>query len=176
MSGAKGPRHMQLYFYDIDETMHHRMKRSPHLDATVIRTILNIMQHNPYVQAFKSLGTLTNLDCYAIELNTSISVDQRRYNAPAMQQVAAIWFDGNDPQQRFERSIVINGKENQPHYIRSFHGCYDPLAYPMFNPNGEIGWEDKKILYQDSPPSKPKRKYTNKRVQKGGFICYLHKQ
>ena len=47
--GAKGPRHMQLYFYDTDETMHHRMKRSPHLDANVIRTILNIMQHNTYV-------------------------------------------------------------------------------------------------------------------------------
>ena len=38
----------------------------------------------------------------------------------------------------------------------------------MFNPNGETGWEDKKILYQDSPPSKPKRKYT-KRVLKGDF-------
>jgi hypothetical protein len=173
MPGAKGPRHMQLYSYDTDETMHHRMKRSPHLDANVICTLLNIMQHNPYVQAFKSLITLTNLDCYAIELNTSISVDQRRYNAPAMEQVAAIWFDGNDPQQRFERSIVIYGKENQPHYIRPYHGCYDPLAYPMFNPNGEIGWEVKKILYQDSPPSKPKRKYT-KRVQKGSSICYLH--
>ena len=118
MSGVQAPRHMQLYFYDTNETMHHRIKRSPHLDASVIRTILNIMQHNPYVQAFKSLGTLTNLDCYAIELNTSISVDQRRYNTPAMEQVAAIWFDGNDPQQRLERSIVIYGKENQPHYIR----------------------------------------------------------
>ena len=71
--------------------------------------------------------------------------------------------------------VVIYNKENQPHYIRTYYGCYDPLAYPMFNPNGETGWEDKKILYQDSPPSKPKRKYT-KRVQKGGFICYLDKQ
>jgi hypothetical protein len=51
--GAKGPFHMQLYFYDIDETMHHRMKRSPHLDANMIRTILKIMQHNPYVQALR---------------------------------------------------------------------------------------------------------------------------
>jgi len=150
------------------------MKRSPHVDANVIRTIMNIMQHNPYVQVFKSLGNLTNLDCYAITLNKSISVDQKRYSAPAMEQVAAIWFDGNDPQQRFERSIVIYGKENQPHYIRPHHGCYDPLAYPIFNPNGKTGWEDKKILYQDPPPSKPKRKYT-KCVLQGGFICYLHK-
>jgi len=173
--GVRGPCHMQLYFYDIDETMHHRIKRSPHLDAHVIRTILDIMQENPYVQVFKSVGTLTNLDCYTIALNTSISVDQRRYNAPAREQVAAIWFVGNDPQQRFERSIVIYNKENQPYYIRPYYGCYDPLAYPMFNPNGETGWEDKNILYQDSPPSKPKRKYT-KRVLKGDFICYLHTQ
>jgi len=68
--GVRGPRHMQLYFYDIDETMHHRIKRSPHLDAHVIRTILDIMQENPYVQVFKSVGTLTNLDCYTIALNT----------------------------------------------------------------------------------------------------------
>jgi hypothetical protein len=60
------------------------------------------MQDNPYVQIFKSLGILTNLDWYTIELNTSISIDQRIYNALAMEQVAAIWFDGNDPQQRFE--------------------------------------------------------------------------
>jgi hypothetical protein len=60
------------------------------------------MQDNPYVQIFKSLGILTNLDWYTIELNTSIFVDQRIYNALAMEQVAAIWFDGNDPQQRFE--------------------------------------------------------------------------
>jgi hypothetical protein len=143
---------MQWYFYDTDETMHHRVKRSPHLDANVIRTIFYIMQHNLYVQAFKSLGTLANLDYCAIELNTCISVDQRRYNVPTMEQVAAIWFDGNDPQQRFERSIVIYGKENQPHYIRAYHGCYDPLTYHVFNPNGETGWEDKKILYQDSSP------------------------
>ncbi|CAD6218279.1 unnamed protein product [Miscanthus lutarioriparius] len=83
-----------------DETMCHRIKRSPHLDTHVIRSILNIMRDNPYVQVFKSLGTLSNLDSYSIALNTSISVDQRRYNAPTMEQVAAIWFDGNDPQQR----------------------------------------------------------------------------
>jgi hypothetical protein len=75
MPGVKGPRYMQLYFYDTDKTMHHRMKRSPHLDANVIRTILNIMQLNQYVQAFKNFGTLTNLDCYAIVLNTSVFVD-----------------------------------------------------------------------------------------------------
>ncbi|PUZ46146.1 hypothetical protein GQ55_7G026400 [Panicum hallii var. hallii] len=39
----------------------------------------------------------------------SIFVDQRRYNAPGMDQFAAIWVDGNDPQQRFSHSIIIYG-------------------------------------------------------------------
>ena len=39
---------------------------------------------------------MQNFDELKIELNTSISVDQRRYNAPAMDQVAAIWQDGSD--------------------------------------------------------------------------------
>ncbi|XP_066381900.1 uncharacterized protein [Miscanthus floridulus] len=82
-----------------------------------------------------------------------------------MGQVAAIWMDGNDPQHRFERSIIIYGHENHPHYIRAYHGCYDPLAYPLFYPNGETGWEDKMILYQDQPVSKPRRKYTKRKKQ-----------
>jgi hypothetical protein len=33
---GKGPRQMQLYFYDIDESMVHRRNRSPHLDQNLI--------------------------------------------------------------------------------------------------------------------------------------------
>ena len=39
---------------------------------------------------------MENLDELKIELNASISVDQRRYNAPAMEQVATIRQDGSD--------------------------------------------------------------------------------
>jgi len=168
--GGQGPRHMQLYFYDTDNSISHRIKRSPHLDAQLIIKILNILENNPYVQTFRSLGTLPNLQAYTIALNTKISVDQRRFNAPTMGQVAAIWMDGNDPQHRFERSIIIYGHENHPHYIRAYHGCYDPLAYPLFYPNGETGWEDKMILYQDQPVSKPRRKYTKRKKQGLSFI------
>jgi len=117
------------------------------------------------VLLFKNLGSLSNIAEYNIELNTSISVDQRRYNASGMDQVAAIWMDGNDPQQRFSRSIIIYGSEDRPQYIRAYHGCYDPLAYPLLLPGGETGWEDKKIEYQDPPPAKPKRKYTKHKNQ-----------
>ena len=91
---------------------------------------------------------MQNLDELKIELNTSISVDQRRYNAPAMDQVASIWQDGSDERNKFKRSIMIYPNSGRPEFIRAYHGCYDPLAYPILYPGGETGWEDKSILLE----------------------------
>ena len=130
---------MQLYFYDTDETLTQRIKRSPHLDANLIRTILQILENNPYIRVFRSVGQMQNLDEFKIELNTSISVDQRRYNAPAMEQVAAIWQDGSDEKSKFDRSIMVYSNSRWPQFIRAYYGCYDPLAYPILYPSGETG-------------------------------------
>jgi len=154
--GGRGARHLQLYFYDTeDEALSHRVKRSPDLDINIIRTILAILQDNPYVQTFRRNGDFPNLDEYRIELNTNITPDQRRYNAPTASQVAAIWMDGNDPQICFDRSVVVYGKtDRRPQYIRAWHGCYDALAYPVYNPRGEIGW-NKYMPYSGSPFTPP---------------------
>ena len=121
--------------------MIHRVKRSPDLRLDLIQKILTILQHNPYAQAFRSIGVVPNLDEYRISLNTDINLDQRRYNAPTTSQVAAIWVEGSDPQNSFDRSVVVYGKTgNRPLYIRAYYGCYDPLSYPLFFPRGEIGW------------------------------------
>lgn len=56
-----------------------------------------------------------------------------------MEQVAAIWVDGSDIKRKFERSITLHGKSGQSCYIRAYHGCYDPLAYPLFYHGGETG-------------------------------------
>ncbi|KAF8656893.1 hypothetical protein HU200_060455 [Digitaria exilis] len=128
---------MQLYFYDTDESMPYRSKRSPHLDANLIRNVVNILENNPYVDTFRSLGQVPNLDEYKIEL---ISVD-RRFNAPLTEQVAVIWQDGTCNERRFTQIIVIYANSGQAHFIRANHGCYDPLPYPLFYPRGETGWE-----------------------------------
>lgn len=39
-------------------------------------------------------------------------------------------------------------------YIKAYHGCYDPLAYPLFHPRGETGW-NKFMPYNDSPTNTP---------------------
>lgn len=80
--GSQGSRHLQLYFYDTeDDTLSHRVKRSPDLDINLIRNVLRIRQaDNPYVQIFNRVASIPNLDDYVIELNTNVTPDQRRYN------------------------------------------------------------------------------------------------
>jgi hypothetical protein len=100
------------------------------------------------VHVFRSLGNVSNLEEYKIKLNTDIGVDQRRYTAPTVSQVAAIWEEGSDMRRKFERSILVSGISSQQQYIKVYYGCYDPLLYPLFFPPSEARW-NKKIFYVD---------------------------
>ncbi|KAM3206336.1 hypothetical protein ACQJBY_061802 [Aegilops geniculata] len=152
LPGDHGPRHLQLYIYDTDEALEHRMKRSPDLDINLIRKILRILENNPYVETFKSLGSVPDLAEYKITLNTNIKLDQRWYNAPTASQVAAMWVEGTDPQHTFDRSVIVHAKGDRPLYIRAYYGCYDPLAYPLFYPVGETGW-NRWLPYEGPTPA-----------------------
>jgi hypothetical protein len=55
-------------------------------------------------------------------------------------QVAGIWVEGNDNITAYKRSIVVYGRSDYSKKIEHYYGCYDPLAYPLFFPNGESGW------------------------------------
>jgi hypothetical protein len=90
-----------------------RRDRSPDLDINIIRKILEILQENPYVRIFRINGDFSNLDDYRVELNTNVTPDQRRYNAPTTDQVAAIWMDGDETQRCFHRSVVVFGKTDR---------------------------------------------------------------
>ncbi|TVU14783.1 hypothetical protein EJB05_38276, partial [Eragrostis curvula] len=164
--GKYGPRHMQLYFYDTDFSIEHRAKASPHLDEGLIRNILQLLENNPYTRTFRMLGGVPNLEEYRIELNTEIDVDQRRYNAPTVSQVTAIFMPGTDPQHVFERSVMVCGLVDKSVYIRAYHGCYDPLSYPLFFPGGEAVW-NKGIQYvekkKDDKGNKGRREWDHYR-------------
>jgi hypothetical protein len=45
---GKETRHMQLYFYDMNENIAHCVKKSPKLDTTLIQLILRIVRASIY--------------------------------------------------------------------------------------------------------------------------------
>jgi hypothetical protein len=90
-------------------------------------------------------------------LNLDQRLDQRVYNAPITSEVAAVWIEGNERRNTFDKNIILHSKNNEIQGIRSYHGCYDPLLYPIFFPRGELGWH----------PDIPKSRRTNGRCDKG---------
>jgi len=82
-------------------------------------------------------------------------------------------MDGNDPEHRFDRNVVVYGKSDKPFYIRAYHECYDPLGYPLFFLGGETGWEDKNILYRDAPIDNKERSKTRSKKQSMIFLIQL---
>nr|GEZ87893.1 hypothetical protein [Tanacetum cinerariifolium] len=68
---------------------------------------------------------------------TNSDVSQGRYEA------AGIWIEGNDNITVYKRSIVVFGRSQYSQNIKHYFGCYDPMLYVLFFPNGEPGWHPK---------------------------------
>jgi len=100
------------------------------------------MRGNPYSEHFRTLGAVDDLEDYHVELNLDQRLDQRTYNVPITSEVAAVWIEGSERHGQFEHSVGLQGKDKSIHGIRSYHGYYDALPYPLFFPKGELGWHN----------------------------------
>ncbi|CAI9265813.1 unnamed protein product [Lactuca saligna] len=136
------PRYLQLYFYDSETDFTHRLQW-PNIDRNIIKVLLGVLSTNLYATTFRSLRELGPLDNYRVSLNASVELHQRVYNRPTTSKVAGIWVEGNDNITTYKRSIVVYGRSDYSTQIQPYKGCYDPLSYPLFFPNGESGWHAK---------------------------------
>ncbi|PWZ13521.1 ATP-dependent DNA helicase PIF1 [Zea mays] len=109
-------------------------------DKEVIKQIVSILCESPYSEHLRSMGHVENLDDYRITLNLDQSFNQKTYNTPLTSEVAAVWIEGSERRGQFSKSVMLHRKDRSSHGIRSYHGCYDALSYPLFFPRGELGW------------------------------------
>ena len=165
-----------MYFYEDDPNLSHQKEAIKKLDQRVVSKLVGILRGNPYSQQFRSLGAhKENLEEYQIDLNTDQKLDQRRYNRHVSSEVAAIWVEGNDLANRFNRSITLYGDTNEKYSIHATDGCYDPLSYPLFFPRGELGWHPN-IPKRNVPwelAQQPRRNHDN---DSGSPVWYAYMQ
>ncbi|KAL5664115.1 hypothetical protein ACJX0J_024223, partial [Zea mays] len=137
-------KHLELYFYDDDPSLEHRYRKCREdqiqKDQEVIKQIVGILRGNPYSEHLRSMGHVENLADYHIALNLDQTLNQKTYNTPLTSEVAAVWIEGSERRGQFIKSVMLHGKDRSSHGIRSYHGCYDALSYPLFFPRGELGW------------------------------------
>ncbi|PWZ25627.1 hypothetical protein Zm00014a_023507 [Zea mays] len=108
--------------------------------TTNVRDSVGILRGNLYSEHLRSMGHVEDLDDYRITLNLDQTLNQKTNNTPLTSEVVVVWIEGSERRGQFSKSVMLHGKDRSSHDIRSYHGCYDALSYPLFFPRGELGW------------------------------------
>ncbi|KAL0385744.1 UNVERIFIED_CONTAM: hypothetical protein Sradi_2968700 [Sesamum radiatum] len=131
---------LQLYFHDVENEVDNRLAVSDKLKEELVLMIMKLLEANPYSLFFRSLREIPELHDYRIVLRADPGLDQRIYNVPVVDQVAAIWKDSDECDESQSRDIRVYPKSGRSQKIEYYYGCYDPLQYPLLFPRGEPGW------------------------------------
>lgn len=160
---GKKPTNFQLYFFDTENETENRMCFNSHVSKEIVRKLTEILEENPYVKIFRRLTEYCSLDDVKLSITKDVRLDQRVYNAPTADQVAAVWIEGNNDNVGFERDIIVSAHSGDQYRIMHYFGCYDPLQYPLLFPRGETGWHQNihKVDIQE---------HANEKEQ-GTFLC-----
>ncbi|OXA63973.1 hypothetical protein Fcan01_00555 [Folsomia candida] len=151
----------QLYILDPDEACDQRMmiRENAHCNAEIMRELSSFMaQNNPFAKAFKMLyevekeclaeATLNGVEpaTVAMAIVQDRNSDQRRYNAPLVNEVAVL-FQNADGEPPLERDILIHCRPNEndlnpkrTERINILDPNLEPMVYPLLFPYGDQSW------------------------------------
>ena len=150
------PSYAQLYFYDAADALNYRNQRNPNLRGEIIDIIQQALhQSNPFCQVFlHARDVLHQQHCgtLAIRIVNNPEADQRRYNAPTVDEIAVL-IVGNDQDANDGRDIILRPRDGGLQRISDLHSAYAPLHYVLLFPLGTAGWNTNLTLH----PAKVKR-------------------
>ncbi|KAI7939162.1 hypothetical protein MJO28_014741 [Puccinia striiformis f. sp. tritici] len=135
------PRFLQLYIYDTANEFENQRVHGQDLSPQLMQRIQSILDRsNPLIQQFERVASEITPNCSIRLTDNATNVDQRVYNLPTGDQIAAIWVEGNDPSTTETRDVIIKYYDGSLSRISELDQKYDPLHYVLLHPNGELGW------------------------------------
>ena len=147
--GSLSPRHgnnpvyAQLYIYDPQEALDHRMQRNSTLDPIIMETLQDlILTNHRWANIFKHAMEVfeeNNCDDVSIQLTANRNHDRRRWNLPTADEVAVI-IPGDGTQSYGRRDIVIHRRDRPLRRISDGSPIYECLQYPFLFIYGEDGY------------------------------------
>ncbi|KAL0305019.1 UNVERIFIED_CONTAM: hypothetical protein Scaly_2999400 [Sesamum calycinum] len=102
---------LQLYFHDVENEVNNRLAVSE-LKEELVLMIMKLLEVNPYSLFFRSLREIFELHDCRIVLRADPGLDQRVYNIPVIDQVAAIWKDSDECDMFQSRDIRVYPKSD----------------------------------------------------------------
>ncbi|RWS22012.1 uncharacterized protein B4U80_01223, partial [Leptotrombidium deliense] len=139
---SKGnPRFGQIYIYDDNETVTYRTNSK--ISDDLLLYLQTTLRNNPYAESFRYLN-----DVFKENKDESVSLnfvsycndDQRRYNVPTSNAIAAIIAtrDGSIPDAVDVKVFPKN--KNAYDFLSNLSQHSDPMLFPLLFPNGDNGW------------------------------------
>ena len=133
----------QMYVIDnVDEQLAQRHAMMKKLHADIMRDLQRMMiDCNPFVQTFRSAAlAYPDTPHVRIIIRSDNVPDRRRYNLPAVPEIAAFIPEPAEPA-KHARHIVVQLREGGLHQISELNAAYDPLHFVLLFPRGEMGWD-----------------------------------
>lgn len=139
---------MQLYFYDTNYELDHRLSHFENLNRDMLQNLQTLLHiYNPHVREFKQAVEYMQWQYPPTEIKLLIkannpALDQRTHNLPTSSDIAVL-MPGDGFEINTNRDILLSLKcgDNAMMRIDQTHRYYDPLSYPMLFPCGEFGWD-----------------------------------
>jgi Helitron helicase-like domain at N-terminus len=142
----------QMYIHDTQEALAHahqqRVARNEGTTPEIMLELQDMMHaNNPYIPMYRTAHEILlalpvaqrNIEC---RIHLDESADQRRYNLPQADQIAAI-LPGNAENATHGRDIILRLRQGEHDNLQRIYEdspTYTPLLYVLLFPYGEIGF------------------------------------
>ncbi|UYV67820.1 hypothetical protein LAZ67_5002140, partial [Cordylochernes scorpioides] len=178
------PRYAQFFILDSQQALNIRSANpaNRNLDSNILRDISSFLtEHNILKNSYKMMIELekeiTKTEGIAPNLMLSIVEnpfqDQRRYNAPRTNEIAAV-FQNVDGEPPFNRDIrVYNKNSNETTNISILHQHLDAMTYPLLIPHAEAGWHSELKIPTTNRSVTQKMFYSNRFAIRDVFNQFL---
>ncbi|UYV73090.1 hypothetical protein LAZ67_10001791, partial [Cordylochernes scorpioides] len=178
------PRYAQFYILDSQQALNicSANPANRNLDSNILRDISSFLtEHNILKKSYKMMIELekeiTKTEGIAPNLMLSIVEnpfqDQRRYNAPRTNEIAAV-FQNVDGEPPFNRDIrVYNKNSNETTNISILHQHLDAMTYPLLIPHAEAGWHSELKIPTTNRSVTQKMFYSNRFAIRDEFNQFL---
>nr|XP_043620000.1 uncharacterized protein LOC122591834 [Erigeron canadensis] len=176
-SDGAEPRYAQLYFFDTQNEIKHRIsaivgkgKTNSKIDEAIVGSLMDMLnEHNCVAKAFRMARDwcLANED-HPCELRLLAQRSTlRQYSTPNVSEIAALVTNdfgvSSEP-----RDIVVSTTNGFLQRISELHPLYMALQYPLLFPYGESGYHEAIPYFSNTGRRKTKRTCLTMRE----FYCY----
>ncbi|XP_030850990.1 uncharacterized protein LOC754317 [Strongylocentrotus purpuratus] len=143
------PKYGQVYILEGNLATSTRIQQHPQCNQSTMETIQHIIEEtSPYAAAYKCMKQVEDEQMQTSDPQTPVpsvkmifkrGSDQRRYNLPTVDEVAAV-FVGEDGMPPDQRDFAVYPKNHHLHNISCLSANIDPMTYPLLFPRGDLGW------------------------------------